>query len=432
MDIKICFNPLITFLLINNFVFASDLELLPEKVLKGVQPEQNSKQVAYDNDNNAFLLKINNLRQKKISNAQPKRSFSKLSIKDNDNSYYRYALEIPKNYQTSKKYPLVVFLHGGLSNRPWKNTDTWWNRYLETDTQEFIALYPSATLSNPWWSDYQTEKLRNIINGIKRDYAVDQNKVFLVGISDGGAGAIYQGVLLKDILAGTVSVIGSPSVLAATENSVSKNIYEPNLASIPLLMINSENDPLYPASKIELIVEYLRSFAPQVQFISVKGRHDLKVVRDSNRLIHQFIKENSRTLYPDSLTWQLESTAQVQRNTWVLANSPKPLHSNQTLSNGLRNSNAPTALLRINKVDNTIHVDMSQPLSLTFLISPEHFDFKHPIKVSINGTQIFNEKVETSLNVLNKWIEIDKNAERVFGAEINFTQSFVASSVDFP
>lgn len=162
MDIKIFFNPLITLLLISNSGFASSLESQLETVITGEQTAYTSGQVAKDSNENAFLFKIDNLRQKNLSDAQPKRSFSKLSIKDNDNSYYRYALEVPKNYRTSEKYPLVVFLHGGLSNRPWKNTDTWWNRYLESDTQEFIALYPSATLTNPWWSDYQTEKLRTI------------------------------------------------------------------------------------------------------------------------------------------------------------------------------------------------------------------------------------------------------------------------------
>lgn len=432
MSINIYFLPLITLYFISNFAYANVPKLVHNDVLASIEVGLKRTQITNKIEHSTFQTEVEKFRQRTFHSSTSTRTFKKLAITNDDNTYYRYALEIPKEYRHSEKYPLIVFLHGGLSKRPWKNTDVWWNRYLESDTQKFIALYPTATLSIPWWSDLQSEKLRTIINDIKLNYSVDSNKVFLVGISDGGAGAIYQSVLLNDIIAGAVSVIGSPSVLAANDNAVSKNIYEPNLANLPLLMINSEDDPIYPASKIELIVKYLQNFAPQIQFVSVKGKHNLKVLRDNNRLIHQFIKENSRTIYPDSLTWQIESTSRVQRNTWVLVSSPNPLLSKHTLSKGLRKSNLPTSMIKLTKSGNGINVEMSHPLSITFLLSPEHFDFQSPVSITINGTLIFNDKVEKNLNVLKKWVEIDNSAERVFGAELNFTQSFITRSVDFP
>ena len=43
----------------------------------------------------------------------------------------------------------------------------------------------------PWWSDAQLENLRSILDHLKRTYNVDENRVVVSGVSDGGTGAYY-------------------------------------------------------------------------------------------------------------------------------------------------------------------------------------------------------------------------------------------------
>ena len=56
---------------------------------------------------------------------------------------------------------------------------------------EQIYVMPYAWRDAPWWSGRQVENLRAILDLVKRTYNVDENRVVLSGVSDGGTGAYY-------------------------------------------------------------------------------------------------------------------------------------------------------------------------------------------------------------------------------------------------
>src|SRR6267142_1761790 len=61
---------------------------------------------------------------------------------------------------------------------------------------EQIYVIPYAWNASPWWSDDQVDNLHAIVEAVKRRYNVDENRVVVSGVSDGGTGAYY--VAMRD------------------------------------------------------------------------------------------------------------------------------------------------------------------------------------------------------------------------------------------
>ncbi len=104
---------------------------------------------------------------------------------------YFYSLDVPETYDPARKYQVRVQLHGGVGR-----IDD--NRPRESGPQgrlagaEQIYVLPYAWKDAPWWTGRQADNLRAILDRVKRTYNVDENRVVLSGVSDGGTGVYYM------------------------------------------------------------------------------------------------------------------------------------------------------------------------------------------------------------------------------------------------
>ncbi|HZY81928.1 MAG TPA: prolyl oligopeptidase family serine peptidase [Cyclobacteriaceae bacterium] len=135
----------------------------------------------------------------------------KLYISGNDT--LRYRLLLPENYDKSKKYPLVLFLHGGgeRGNDNEKQLLHCLPRFLEPANRknlQCIVIAPQCPLADSWNSaktnrevtppvrefDYTKpapKALQMAIDATKsiiKEGSVDKKKVVIVGLSMGGMG----------------------------------------------------------------------------------------------------------------------------------------------------------------------------------------------------------------------------------------------------
>jgi predicted esterase len=107
----------------------------------------------------------------------------------------------PVNFQTEKKYPLFIALHGGGENLE-QFMPLWTSKKLK---EEFIVAYPqSSQLVDMYgfsWTEDMTLSLKEIqtaYNKVITDYPVDQNRIYVGGFSSGGVAALE--VVLKNTL----------------------------------------------------------------------------------------------------------------------------------------------------------------------------------------------------------------------------------------
>lgn len=106
----------------------------------------------------------------------------------------KYRLFVPKNYDKSKKYPLTVTMHG-VGERGSNNTSqvdledlvsTWIADDIQQETPHFV-MGPQCP-DGFYWGGAATAMVHSIIDSLKREFSIDTNRLYAVGLSMGARG----------------------------------------------------------------------------------------------------------------------------------------------------------------------------------------------------------------------------------------------------
>lgn len=170
-----------------------------------------------------------------------------------------YLIYVPSNYDSTKRYPLVTCLHGtGEIQEPIsaviKKTQmaTAFAEDSEAGLRECIVLVPKCTIrydeddnwttlnqyvrqrtDSPFWPMPHLTVAWRLIEIIKEEYSVDDNRLYLTGISSGGFGAYVLAMDHPHDFAALVAVCG-----AANPQRVE------SLKHTPLWIFHAADDPL--------------------------------------------------------------------------------------------------------------------------------------------------------------------------------------------
>jgi predicted esterase len=126
-----------------------------------------------------------------------------LKKKANANSKMEYFVNLPTNYKTNVKYPLIIVLHGGSGN----NNTAYYSWESKTINNTFISVYPQGKeIAGSYASYYGQTGVNDITEVYKQvitKYSVDTSTVILAGQSDGGNFAVrlaYNNIPAKGLL----------------------------------------------------------------------------------------------------------------------------------------------------------------------------------------------------------------------------------------
>ncbi|MHC4176454.1 MAG: LamG-like jellyroll fold domain-containing protein, partial [Planctomycetota bacterium] len=102
-----------------------------------------------------------------------------------------YRLYLPKDYDDSQEYPIVMFLHGGgdVGTDNIDQVDNGIERLIDRTYEDYpsLLLAPQCPgTSGRWFGDRQ--RLGGVFDAVKHDYSVDESRVYLTGYSAGGDG----------------------------------------------------------------------------------------------------------------------------------------------------------------------------------------------------------------------------------------------------
>ena len=87
-----------------------------------------------------------------------------------------------------------------------------------------------------WWHQNQAESIPAILKALKRFYNVDDNRVTLTGVSDGGTGVYFFVFKQPTHWAAFLPYIGHPGVLRNAQGGGGYRLYFENLLNRPLYL----------------------------------------------------------------------------------------------------------------------------------------------------------------------------------------------------
>jgi PDZ domain len=221
-----------------------------------------------------------------------------------DAGEYFYTLDVPENYNPDRKYQVRLQLHGGVGriegNAPPRTGS---NGRLAGAEQ--IYVMPYAWRDAPWWSGRQVENLRAILDLVKRAYNVDENRVVLSGVSDGGTGVYYTAMRETTAFASFLPLNGFILVLRNEQAESDGDLFPNNLINKPMFVVNGGRDPQYPTSLVDPYIDHLKKGGVDVVYRpQPNAAHDTSWWPEVKDSFETFVTEHPRRPLPDSLTWE--------------------------------------------------------------------------------------------------------------------------------
>jgi hypothetical protein len=241
---------------------------------------------------------------------------------------FPYTIEVPQAYDPARRYQVRVHLHGGVG-RP-SPSERGGGSIGALAGSEQIYVMPTAWDAAPWWHPTQADSLRAILDALKRDYNVDENRVVVSGVSDGGTGAYYLAMRDTTPYAAFLPLNGFIMILANQSLRLQEQLFPNNLRNKPFFVVNGGRDQLYPTSLVDPYIRHLQlggvavSYQPQPD-----GAHNTAWWPQVKDAFEAFVRDHPRDPYPATLTWESDRTP--ARAHWLIVERLAPRGAEEPL-----------------------------------------------------------------------------------------------------
>jgi poly(3-hydroxybutyrate) depolymerase len=329
-------------------------------------------------------------------------------------------IEIPESYDPARKWPVRVQLHGGVARPFGQRRQRRPNGIAGSMPQIYVSPY--AWNEAQWWQANQVDNIRNVLDKLKREYNVDESRIYITGFSDGGTGAFFFGMRDPTMFSAIMPLHGNMAVLGNPSIAVDGQMYPGNLVNRPMFATNGGNDPLYPASRMAPMMEMLqRAGVPMLYRPLPNAGHEMSWWPAERDGFERFIAEHPRQAHPARLSWETERTDRYNRVDWLVITALGRTPSDQALrdvNDGLFGRNRSSGRVDVTRTGNTFDAQTRGVKTFTLLLSPDAVEFAKPVKVVVNGRIAFDGTLAKDPAVLLKWAARDTDREVLYGAEL--------------
>jgi predicted esterase len=344
-----------------------------------------------------------------------------------DGEQFDNVVEVPAEYNPTRKWALRVQLHGGVG-RPGPQAAPPGRPIAQHAANRIpgepqIYIYPSGWAESQWWDTEQVENILRAVADVKKKYNVDESRIYLTGISDGGTGAYYVAMKAPTLWSSVLPLNGSIAVLRSPTNGADGEMFGNNLANKPLYIVNGEEDPLYPVFQVEPHVKWFKSLGVVLVFRPQSGAgHNTAWWPTERESYEAFVREHPRDPHPSQLSWESERTDRFNRAHWLVIDKIGKGSSDSALEDaGFFRHEQPSGRADIERAGNTFSATTRGVRQFTLLLSPDVVNFAEPVVVTVNGQERFRGAVRKDVAVLTKWANSDDDRTMLYGAEVTIS-----------
>jgi hypothetical protein len=293
------------------------------------------------------------------------------------------------------------------------------------------VLHPRAWAESEWWKHDQMSNVLALVDRLKRRYNVDEARVSLSGISDGGTGAYFFAMRAATPWAACLPLNGHPSVLANPDVGADGQLFAHNMTACPLYVVNGGRDRLYPAASVAPLVDMLKKGGvPLVWQVYPDAGHDVSWWPEERPRYEAFLASHPRVAHPASVSWETERTDRYNRFRWLVIDTLGARPGDAALDDvnafspvpgrmlPLYDRERPSGRVDATRTGNRFDVKTRGVRAFTLLLSPDVIDFDQPVQVTVNGKRAFAGAVKRDLATLLTWAARDNDRTMLYGAEL--------------
>lgn len=193
---------------------------------------------------------------------------------------YIYQVYVPTNYIQTRKWPVILFLHGA-HERGWggsRQTTVGIGPAIQQYPERFpcIVVFPQCRKQAWWTSDEMVEQALVALNQTTEEFRGDLKRLYLTGISMGGYGvwkiaAEYPGkfAALAPICGGIISPASNTSLIGNLVEGGSDDPYAAvaqRIGQTPAWVFHGAADSVIPVAESRKMVEALKKVGGNVRY----------------------------------------------------------------------------------------------------------------------------------------------------------------------
>lgn len=316
-------------------------------------------------------------------------------------------------------YPMIINLHGGgmypEEKEAWGSPinsqefqTAYYLAYSKYDEKEpviyFIPRMPDDRKGRWYFYPKRVAFRRAFQLGVLSGL-VNPDRVYVMGISEGGYGSLRLGLFMPDYFAGVGPMAGAEAV----------NTHAKNLRNVAFRMEVGEYDLGYTRSafarKWKYEMEKLKEQNPNdfVHEVNIQEGRDHGI---DYTLVSPWLVKHKRRTYPERITYEyydLDGHNSYSPGVYYLGfRNIKPV----------KNSSITFDLTHSGNEYNVSTTKNKEEISGSFDIYIDKVDFSKPVKVTYNGKVVFDDKVVLNDGVIAESIALFGDPKRIFAAKV--------------
>lgn len=182
-----------------------------------------------------------------------------------DGETYAYNVFVPPTYDPEQEWPVVLFLHGSgeRGSDGFLQTDVGLPHCIRQrpDRWPAVVVMPQCRANKNWWDADMGNMALKCLEETSRKYRLDSQRVYLTGLSLGGAGTWFLATNLPGRFAAIAPVCGFWKPEDASK-----------LTGVPIWAFHGEKDDRVPAAASRDMVAAIKAAGGDVRYTEYPGQ----------------------------------------------------------------------------------------------------------------------------------------------------------------
>jgi predicted peptidase len=198
----------------------------------------------------------------------------------------RYLIYLPLNYDSHEKWPLLLYLHGGMGRGNDFKKLYWYpvpKMILEKKySLPFIIVIPQCP-EGKMWSDMELINVAELLESIIESYNVDRTRIYAIGYSMGGNGVLALAFYAPDIFAAIAPMSG-----------MSNTWWTSKIKHIPSWFFHGVKDDHVPVRESDEMVEALKKEGAEVHYSRDPERAHSPPTENEHLLLFEWLLQHKK------------------------------------------------------------------------------------------------------------------------------------------